>query len=326
VTILIPEVRRYRLTREIGSLKPDVAQALMSGVAMVDKRLAVMAYPRVVGPQSPGFALLDWNGEVRFHVTSDESSRTYVGIYNDGDGREPTAEFEVKYNSATSEYRVEIANAHATSLYVTGNAQFGSGILHIPESTAPTTIQEMVDQAFFIIDSTGSRDVSDWDVAYPDGWLTIDTNGEPTFRLRSSYTEAGEYAYCGFDFNTGQTANCYTDYLKPASNQVATASTLTVSHGTLICNGGLVVNEAGNSDASVDFRVEGDTETHVIFVDASADEVFLGGSAGMKVSKGGYLHPVSSANADAPSGTIYYSTDASKLVFKDSGGTVNNLY
>jgi hypothetical protein len=40
----------------------------------------------------------------------------------------------------------------------------------------------------------------------------------------------------------------------------------------------------------------------------------------------GYFLPVSSADADAPNNSIYYSTDASKLVYKDSGGIVNNLY
>lgn len=38
------------------------------------------------------------------------------------------------------------------------------------------------------------------------------------------------------------------------------------------------------------------------------------------------ITPASLADASAPNGTIYYSTTAGKLVFKDSGGTVNNLY
>ena len=40
----------------------------------------------------------------------------------------------------------------------------------------------------------------------------------------------------------------------------------------------------------------------------------------------GGITPGSMANAAAANGTIYYSTDAGKLVYKDSGGTVNNLY
>lgn len=40
----------------------------------------------------------------------------------------------------------------------------------------------------------------------------------------------------------------------------------------------------------------------------------------------GYFTPVSSADADAPNNSIYYSTTASKLVYKTSGGVVNALY
>lgn len=40
----------------------------------------------------------------------------------------------------------------------------------------------------------------------------------------------------------------------------------------------------------------------------------------------GYFLPVSSADADAPNNSIYYSTDSSKLVYKDSGGTPHDLY
>ena len=40
----------------------------------------------------------------------------------------------------------------------------------------------------------------------------------------------------------------------------------------------------------------------------------------------GEIEPASMANASASNNSIYYSTDASRLVYKDSGGTVNNLY
>lgn len=33
-----------------------------------------------------------------------------------------------------------------------------------------------------------------------------------------------------------------------------------------------------------------------------------------------------STNAAAPNGSVYYSSDASKIVYKDGGGTVHNLY
>jgi hypothetical protein len=40
----------------------------------------------------------------------------------------------------------------------------------------------------------------------------------------------------------------------------------------------------------------------------------------------GLYIPVTSADAAAPNNSIYYSSDASKLVYKDPGGTVRNLY
>ena len=40
----------------------------------------------------------------------------------------------------------------------------------------------------------------------------------------------------------------------------------------------------------------------------------------------GAFSPPSLADADAANNTIYYSTTASKLVYKDPGGTVNELY
>jgi hypothetical protein len=44
------------------------------------------------------------------------------------------------------------------------------------------------------------------------------------------------------------------------------------------------------------------------------------------VTSNGAFKPASLADASAAKGTVYYSTDASKLVYKDSGGVVNNLY
>jgi hypothetical protein len=58
------------------------------------------------------------------------------------------------------------------------------------------------------------------------------------------------------------------------------------------------------------------------------------GAAAVKVTDGSTntgsllanLKPVHQADSAAANDTIYYSTTASKLVYKDSGGTVNNLY
>lgn len=39
-----------------------------------------------------------------------------------------------------------------------------------------------------------------------------------------------------------------------------------------------------------------------------------------------FSHPLSMADSAAAVNTIYYSTDAGKLVYKDAGGVVNALY
>lgn len=50
------------------------------------------------------------------------------------------------------------------------------------------------------------------------------------------------------------------------------------------------------------------------------------GSAMASITKNGAFKPAILDDVSAPSGTLYYSTTQSKLVFKDSGGTVNPLY
>lgn len=40
----------------------------------------------------------------------------------------------------------------------------------------------------------------------------------------------------------------------------------------------------------------------------------------------GVYHPFSSTDAAAPTNSLYYSTDAAKLVYKDTGSVVHNLY
>ena len=51
-----------------------------------------------------------------------------------------------------------------------------------------------------------------------------------------------------------------------------------------------------------------------------------GGSVLASVTANGGFSPASMADASAANNTLYYSTDASKLVYKDAGGAVNNLY
>jgi len=63
--------------------------------------------------------------------------------------------------------------------------------------------------------------------------------------------------------------------------------------------------------------------------DGSTDSLKIvtsGGAFAMKIRDNGTIQPASLADSAAPNDSIYYSTTAAKLVYKDSGGTVNNLY
>ena len=92
---------------------------------------------------------------------------------------------------------------------------------------------------------------------------------------------------------------------------------------------GLGVRLKNNADGLPNL---GDGDLGTIFYNTTYDEMWIwrkdGGSNSWKALEyaGGYILPESSADADAPNNSIYYSTDASKLVYKDSGGTPNNLY
>ena len=49
-------------------------------------------------------------------------------------------------------------------------------------------------------------------------------------------------------------------------------------------------------------------------------------AGGAEIRGDGTIKPVHLANADAPSDSIYYSTDNNTLVYKDTAGAVNILY
>lgn len=57
---------------------------------------------------------------------------------------------------------------------------------------------------------------------------------------------------------------------------------------------------------------------------AFTDRLFIHGNG--QIDLYGALKPATLADVDAPVGSIYYSSTAGKLVYKDAGGTVNNLY
>jgi hypothetical protein len=80
------------------------------------------------------------------------------------------------------------------------------------------------------------------------------------------------------NFNTlANAVNGISDGSETLANVTATVANITTANvGALNTSGAVVFNDAG---ANVDFRVEGDTEANLLFVDASADAVGIGTSS-----------------------------------------------
>jgi hypothetical protein len=114
---------------------------------------------------------------------------------------------------------------------------------------------------------------------------TLDVRGEA--RIRSSGLFDGNVEASGF-VKTGGTSS---QFLK-ADGSVDTSTYLTTE-------GGAVFNEDG---ASVDFRVEGDTDTDLFFVDGSADKV------GISTNTPDYLFQVKQDATDLAGFTKWYTT------------------
>jgi len=68
------------------------------------------------------------------------------------------------------------------------------------------------------------------------------------------------------------------------------------------------------------------TTTGILNVSASAPANSLSINASGTLSVVGAITPASLADASAPNNSVYYSTTQSRLVYKNSAGTVNNLY
>jgi len=90
------------------------------------------------------------------------------------------------------------------------------------------------------------------------------------------------------------------------------------SGGNLILQGGINAS-SGTPGKVIIQQVSGQTANLQEWQNAS-------GTVLCSINASGTFQPVSLADASAPNNSIYYSTTASKLVYKSSNGTVNNLY
>lgn len=92
-------------------------------------------------------------------------------------------------------------------------------------------------------------------------------------------------------------------------------------------DGSLIV---GTDNESVLLGTGNDAKMYYDGTDLIIDSDVVGSGSckinSLEIDQNGFIKPISSANASAPNNSIYYSTDSSKLVYKDSGGSVNALY
>jgi hypothetical protein len=136
------------------------------------------------------------------------------------------------------------------------------------------------------------------------------------------YGSAGGY---GMGFKTTSSGN---EVIRFNSGQI----TLTVGQGGN--NAGLLVNgNLGASGSVASFVNAGNVASKVVVVKGIASQTGSlqewqnnAGTALSAVKADGSIQPASLADSAATNNSIYYSTTASKLVYKDSAGTVNNLY
>lgn len=105
----------------------------------------------------------------------------------------------------------------------------------------------------------------------------------------------------------------------------------TVGNFTIRANGQIFWDTRSvlTSPADGELKVEKFDGTDLLYLDAAATTRSLGTTAYLHVPNlqaDGVINPASLADSAAGNNSIYFSTDANKLVYKDSGGVVNNLY
>jgi len=139
--------------------------------------------------------------------------------------------------------------------------------------------------------------------------------------------------------DTGSSKDCdLTFYYSKAGGNWTALSVVDTSHG-------LQSNGEWNFIAPVDWtkddeaEVNGDiTNAYYIKIERtyaptiptlpteSYFKTYSSKAAGMSIRGDGTIAPASMSDASAPNDSLYYSTTASKLCYKDSGGVVNALY
>ena len=139
---------------------------------------------------------------------------------------------------------------------------------------------------------------------------------------------------------TDSNRNLYTDFYYSKAGGNWTALTIQTDGTRGMRDSGLIIFDAPGdwSKDNEDMSANAITDAYYIAIQRTRNatpptlpvesffKTYANQETGMKIDGNGFIIPRSAADADAPVSSIYYSTDQSKLVFKDSGGTVKDLY
>jgi hypothetical protein len=163
------------------------------------------------------------------------------------------------------------------------------------------------------------------------GLLDIRANAAQTAYEISSFLGSAGGAALPINIGHRDSAGTFTSALSVATSGAITASaTLTapqfVSNGNGYYAGSTGIRIGSGNDITL---ICSDNTTLQIRKPVAIRNVANSADAALTcgaITASGAITPATLTDAAAPNGSIYYSSTASKLVYKDSGGVVNNLY
>jgi len=144
--------------------------------------------------------------------------------------------------------------------------------------------------------------------------ISIATNG--------AVTVAQSIACGSLASTTGVNCGSGGNGLQLGSNaRIYSAASNTIKFWNAAITGAPRLNLGGDTSSFAAIQGTGTTVNFVLADGTGASSVACGA-----ITASGAITPATLTDAAAPNGSIYYSSTASKLVYKDSGGVVNNLY
>ena len=248
---------------------------------------AVTGITNYYGVYSPSASIPSyWKGQLQLEDNS-------VPIEAWRSGGTSTMRFSVYADSTTNGGRYAFRAAGGTKSsptdvlnnYVLGEVQFWGYIngAHRQQATIRTSAIDTISASsypanmYFLLNKQGATTQSTIMTLHNSGAVGINTGtGAPRGVLGVVATGASDVvsSFKGASSQTGNLTNW-----ENASNALLSYVDAT---------GGLVINETGGTTADV--RVETDTEANMLFIDASADNMLLGGTTnGIQIDKGGIL-------------------------------------